>query len=158
MTHDIDDMHLDHYTMSRCVLRAVRKLALQGEFNGEVWFWEAGGGGSARMFHPDLAVDVTKWMERKEAALKKYVRQVRAAPVLLQQIWKRGRSWGNNFGYEFAEPFKVLGAEQIRCRYRLAFDDTEWEDPEKFERRCGVKCPDIAKYVTADQKALNWKP
>lgn len=144
LTHHIDDHHPDHYTLSRCVFRAARELAQEGIFQGRIWFWEPGGGSGNFAFEPDMAVDVTEWMEIKNAALKKYVRQLKIAPVLLQQIWKRGRRWGNLFGCEFAEPFKVTTAEQLQCRRRLHYDDTGWEEPESFERRFGVKCPDIS--------------
>ncbi len=158
LTHHIDDHHIDHYTMSKCVQRAVRSLSTEGKFNGELWFWEPGGVGGNLLFVPNLAVDVTPWMERKQKALKCYVRQVQLAPVLLQQIWKRGRRWGNLFGCEFAEPFIVVTADQLSGSSRLRFDDTSWEQPEAFERRCGVKCPDIARFVTPDQKAQEWRP
>ncbi|OGV34750.1 MAG: hypothetical protein A2020_08340 [Lentisphaerae bacterium GWF2_45_14] len=144
LTHDIDDHHPDHYTMSKCVYLAVMELVVKNSFDGEIWFWERGGCAGNFMYKPDIGIDVSRQMERKNEALKQHVRQLQKAPVLLQQLWKRGRRWGNIFGVEFAEVFKVLTAKEIMDRETLHLDDTEWEDPASFEKRFGIPSPDVS--------------
>lgn len=128
MTHCIDDHHPDHYMMSRCVYLAVMELIKQEQFDGELWFWEFGGCYGNSLFQPNIGIDITDVMEKKETALKCHVKQIERAPVLLQSIYTRGKRWGSYFGYELAEAFLRVTPEEIMLREQAHLDDTEWKD------------------------------
>ncbi|MCA9259099.1 MAG: PIG-L family deacetylase [Planctomycetales bacterium] len=109
-----DDVNLDHQVLHRSVLVATRPFPGQ-PVKAVLSYWvnsstEWGGRSQATVFCPNLYVDIAETVERKLAAMERYVDELRdyPHPRSLQAIRLRAAVTGNEVGIEFAEAFKVL--------------------------------------------------
>jgi LmbE family N-acetylglucosaminyl deacetylase len=109
-----DDINLDHQLIYKSVMVATRPLpnqpvqqVLSYQVNSST---EWGGRTQNTIFCPNFFVDISHTLEIKLAAMEVYVDELRdyPHPRSIQALRQRSMVYGNEVGYESAEPFKLL--------------------------------------------------
>jgi N-acetylglucosamine malate deacetylase 1 len=112
--HHSGDLNLDHVLVHRSVLVATRphpeqsvRTVLSYHVNSST---EWGFGGGAVPFVPNVFVDATETIDRKLAALRCYVTELRPwpHPRSIEAVDARAQVWGSEAGYERAEGFMLV--------------------------------------------------
>ena len=97
-----DDVHQDHRAVSECVLSATRYVK-------KVLFYEVP---TTRNFEPDIFVDITKTMDKKEKLLRMHASQIKKTRIPNLSIIESAKSCAIFRGYQgrvkYAEGFRSL--------------------------------------------------
>ena len=109
-----DDVNLDHQLIYRSIMVATRPIpgqpvrqVLSYQVNSST---EWGGRTQTTIFCPNYFVDITSTIDLKLAAMEVYVDELRQYPHprSIRSLAQRAAVYGNEVGYEAAEPFKLL--------------------------------------------------
>ncbi len=109
-----DDINMDHQLIYKSVMVATRPLpdqpvnqVLSYQVNSST---EWGGRTQNTIFCPNFFVDISRTLETKLAAMEVYEDELREYPHprSIQALRQRAMVYGNEVGYESAEPFKLL--------------------------------------------------
>ena len=101
-THWLDDVHQDHRAVAQATLSAARNVPTVLMYRSN-WYT------SPRPWSPNVFVDVTPWMEHKEASIRCHT----------TEVTRRGEDWiahwrsvsavaGRSVGVRYAESFKAV--------------------------------------------------
>jgi len=104
-------LNIDHQVTYRAVLTAARPLP--GETVKEIYSFEVLSStewNSPSSFNPDYFTDITLTIDRKTAAMEKYLSELRdfPHPRSLKGIRLNAEQWGMKTGIPYAEAFKVV--------------------------------------------------
>jgi len=109
-----DDINLDHQLIYKSIMVATRPIpgqpvqqVLSYQVNSST---EWGGRTQTTIFCPNYFVDISSTVELKLAAMEVYVDELRdyPHPRSIKSLRQRAAVYGNEVGYEAAEPFKLL--------------------------------------------------
>ena len=109
-----DDINLDHQLIYKSIMVATRPIpgqpvqqVLSYQVNSST---EWGGRTQTTIFCPNYFVDISSTVELKLAAMEVYVDELREYPHprSIKSLRQRAAVYGNEVGYEAAEPFKLL--------------------------------------------------
>ena len=109
-----DDVNLDHQLIYRSIMVATRPIpgqpvhqVLSYQVNSST---EWGGRTQTTIFCPNYFVDISSTIGQKLAAMEVYTDELREYPHprSIRSLRQRAAVYGNEVGYEAAEPFKLL--------------------------------------------------
>jgi LmbE family N-acetylglucosaminyl deacetylase len=112
--HSETDINLDHRLIHEAVLVSTRPYP--GQNVKQVFSYyvssstEWGARSSRYLFHPNFFVDIENTIEIKLQAMGEYVDELRAYPHprSIEALRARARVHGNEVGYAFSEPFRLI--------------------------------------------------
>lgn len=118
-THFANDLNLDHRILAEATFTAARPLV--GQVVKELYSYNVPSStewnmiDNARMFVPNVFVDIKEQIDAKIGAMKLYPSECRAYPHPRspEAIKTHANYWGLTAGFEYAEPFKLVRKAEL---------------------------------------------
>lgn len=112
--HSNTDINLDHRLIHEAVLVATRPYP--GQNVKQIFSYcvssstEWGARSAKSLFHPNLFVDIESTIEVKLQAMEEYIDELRTYPHprSIEALRARARVHGNEVGYAYGEPFRLV--------------------------------------------------
>lgn len=128
MTQNVNDFHLEHYSIASLVFKACQRLVLERQNKLSLYGWEMGSCGRIMPFFADTIIDITDTFETKVESMRPFNSQVpeKEMETFLKKMELSATFWGKKIGVKYAEPFVQYLIDQPTSGFDQADDVFEY--------------------------------